>query len=127
MKMLKRNETDFEYLPYKGVSDDILVYDSEDEEAEPETEHTGEFHPVYGDPIACRGNIAPPNGYVNQTFYGEEIRYTHTLAMDNRDNCVKEHGIIRWNGELYDIMAVRPGLNCTLVALKKQTTDGGAL
>ncbi len=124
MRMLKRNATDFEYLPYLGMSDDVLVYDSDDPNAEPETEHTGEFHPLYGDPIACKGNISSPNGYVNQTFYGEEIRYTHTLIMDKSETEISEHGVIRWKGELYDIQAVRPSMNAVNIALKKQTTDG---
>lgn len=123
MQPLRRNVTDFEYLPYEGMSDDVLVYDEDDPNAEPESEHTGEYHPIYGDPVAYKGNISSPNGYVNQTFYGEEIRYTHTLVMAGRDIDIHEHGIIRWKGELYDIQAVRPTLNGMSVALKKQTVN----
>lgn len=126
MRLLKRNVTTFEYLPYLGMNDDVLLYDSDDPEAEPEVEHTGEFKPQYGDPVMCEGNISSPNGYVNQTFYGQDIRYTHTLIMADNDAGINEYGIIRWKGELYDIQAVRPSLNGISVALKKQTTDGGA-
>lgn len=126
MRLLKRNATEFEYLPYMGMNDDVLLYDSDDPEAEPETVHTGEFKPQYGDPVRCEGNISSPNGYVNQTFYGQDIRYTHTLIMTDNTAGINEYGIIRWKGELYDIQAVRPSLNGLSIALKKQTTDGGA-
>ena len=123
MQLLRRNCTEFEYLPYLGVEEELIV-DEDDPTAEPE--HTGEFHPQYGNPVVYRGNISAPSGYTNQTFYGEDIRYTHTLVMDKLDANINEHGLIRWKDELYDIQAVRPSLNGASIALKKQTTDGAA-
>ena len=115
MKLQRRNTTEFEYLPYTGSDTDL----------NDDGEHTGEFHPVYGQPITYRGNISSPSGSTNQTFYGEDIRYTHTLLMDNPKAEINEHGIIRWKGNLYDIQAVRPSLNILSIALKRQTKDNG--
>lgn len=111
MRLLMRNLTRFEYLPWTGMETDL----------NDDGEHTGEFHPEYGDPIEYRGNISSPSGRVNQTFYGMDIRYTHTLVMENPKADIDEYGKIRWKGELYDIVAIRPSLNALAVALRKQT------
>jgi len=113
MKCLRRNMTDFEFLPYSGVETDL----------NDDGEHTGEFHREYGEPIPFRGNISSPSGRENQTFYGEDIRYTHTLVMDDPDAGIDEHGVISWKGNLYDVVAVRPSLNVLSVALKRQTKE----
>lgn len=112
MRLLKRNTKEFEYLPYGGVESDVNEHG----------EHTGERAQEYGDPVKYRGNISSPSGRVNQTFYGEDIRYTHTLVMDNPKVDINEHGQIRYNGELYDIQAVVPSLNSLSIALRKRTT-----
>lgn len=112
MRLLLRNTTEFEYLPYNGIGTDLNEYG----------EHTGEFHTEYGEPKTYRGNISSPSGHTNQTFYGEDIRYTHTLVMD-KNAALDEHGIIRWKGETYEITAVRPSLNGMSVALRRMT-DG---
>lgn len=117
MRLLKRNVTTFEYLPYDGVQSDL----------NDDGEHTGEFHPTYGDPIMLRGNISSPSGRVNQTFYGQDIRYTHTLVMDDPEAEIKEGGLIRWKGNTYDVQAVRPSLNVLSVALKRRTGDDPSL
>ena len=115
MRCLERNKTSFEYLPYNGEESDLNEYG----------EHTGEFHPDYGDPIPYRGNISTPSGRSNQTFYGEDIRYTHTLVMELPKEEISVHGLIRWTGDLYDIQAVRPSINSLTVALRRQTGDYG--
>lgn len=111
MRLLRRNMTKFEYLPPENEASDL----NED------GEHTGEFHPVYGEPVTYRGNISAPNGQTQQQFYGEDIRYTHTLLMHDPKADIREHGLIRWRGETYDIQAVRPSLNVLSVALRRQT------
>ena len=113
MKCLERNKTEFEYLPYSGVESDLNEYG----------EHTGEFHREYGMAIKLKGNISTPSGRVNQTFYGDDIRYTHTLVMDDPNVGIKESGLIRWKGDLYEIQAVRPSLNVISFALQRQTSD----
>lgn len=114
MRCLERNKTDFEYIPLEGPETDL----NED------GEHTGEFHPAYGEPVHYRGNISTPSGRVNQTFYGMDIRYTHTLVMDNPKADIREGGMILWKGEMYDVTAVRPSLNGISIAMRKQTSDG---
>lgn len=111
MRLLKRNMTKFEYFP------------PEDEETDVDAngDHTGDFHPVHGDPITYTGNISVPSGQVQHQFYGEDIRYTHTLLMDDPNVDIKETGLIRWKGNTYDIQAVRPSLNVLSVALRRQT------
>ena len=113
MKCLKRNMTEFEYLPNTHEESDLNS----------DGEHTGDFYPVYGTPIRYEGNISTPSGNTNQTFYGEDIRYTHTLVMDNPDIGIDEYGMIRWKGHSYAIMAIRPSLNSVTIALKRQTDE----
>ena len=113
MKCLKRNMTEFEYLPYTGTDTDLNEYG----------EHTGEFHREYGKAVPYKGNISSPSGHTNQTFYGMNIQYTHTLVMDDPNAKIDEYGVISWKGDLYDITAVRPSINSLSVALKKQTKD----
>ena len=113
MQRLTRNLKTLAYLPYTGVTSDLTD----------NNEHTGEFHRVYGDPVIIKGNISSPSGRISEMFYGQDVRYTHTLVLDGTDTGVTEDGLIRWNGELYDIQAIRPTLNATSVALRKQTTD----
>lgn len=119
MKLLRRNLTKFEYLPYTGNQSDLNE----------SGEHTGEYYPVYGEPVTYRGNIASPTGYAAQTFYGLDIRYSHILVMDKPDADIQETGLVRWRGDLYDIRAVRPSINVLSVALQRQTAnhaeDGG--
>lgn len=111
MKLLKRNLTKFEYLPYDGTETDL----------NDDGEHTGEFHRQYGNPVKYKGNISSPSGRENQTYYGDDIRYTHTLIMDDPNVAINEHGLIRWKGDLYEIEAVKPSLNVFNAALRKQT------
>lgn len=113
MKCLKRNMTEFEYLPYTGTDTDV----------NDDGDHTGEFHRQYGEPIPYKGNISSPSGYTNQTFYGLNIQYTHALVMDDPNAKIDEYGVVRWKGDLYDITAVRPSINSLSIALKKQTKD----
>lgn len=111
MRLLRRNMTKFEYLPPIGVETDLNS----------DGDHTGDFHPVYGDPITYRGNISSPSGQVQHQFYGLDIRYTHTLLMDNPEADINENGLIRWKGNTYDIQAVCPSLNVLSIALRRQT------
>lgn len=111
MRLLRRNTTKFEYLPYTGLETDL----------NDDGEHTGDFRPELGEPIAYRGNISAPSGQTQQQFYGADIRYTHTLVMDNPDVPINEYGVVRWKGEMYDIAAVRKSINVLSVALRKQT------
>ena len=116
MRCLKRNMTQFEYYPYSGTESDL----------NDDGEHTGEYYPLYDDMILYNGNISVPSGRTNQMFYGEDIRYTHTLVMDTPDADINEHGLIRWNDENYDIVAVRPSLNVLSIALRRRTKDNQA-
>ena len=113
MKLLRRNLTGFEYLPYTGVDTDL----NED------GDHTGELRPVYGEAIPMRGNISAPSGNTNQTFYGEDIRYTHTLIMGDMNCGITEHGVILWKGNRYEVTAVRPSINFINIALVRVTGD----
>lgn len=113
MRLLRRNCVNFEYLPRTGNTNDLNE----------NGEHTGEYHPEYGRPIPYRGNISTPNGTTSYQFYGIEARYTHTLVMDDPNAVIREDGVVRWNGELYDVTAVRPSLNGLTAALKKQSVN----
>lgn len=114
MKLLKRNLTDFEYLAPTGNENDV----------DPETGlHTGEPVLEYADPVPYEGNISTANLLANQTFYGEDIRYTHVLLMDDPEAEIHEEGMIRYDGDLYEIRAVRKSLNVLNIALRKLTKN----
>lgn len=113
MKQLRRNTTPFEYLRHTGQESDLNR----------DGEHTGEYHPIYSKPIAYRGSISSPSGHTIHQFYGEDIRYTHTLVMDKPDVDIDEQGLIRWKGHLFEITAVRPSLNAISIALKRLPDD----
>ena len=114
MILLKRNLKEMEYIPYEGESD-----------IDPDTGlHTGEPTLQYGEPIPFLGNISSPSQYVNATFYGDDVRYTHTLSMEPTEEFMPtEHDLIRFSGETYEIRAVRPSLNYLTLALRKQTVN----
>ena len=116
MKLLKRNLTDFEYLPYIGEETDI----------DPVTGlHTGEYtrDGQYGEPEEYEGNISVPSQYAANTLFGRDVRYTHVLLMDDPDVEIDEYGKVLWNGEEYEVRAVRRSLNSVSIALKKETKD----
>ena len=115
MKLLIRNMTEFEYQAPQEAETDLNEYG----------EHTGEFRPVYAEAVTYRGNISAPSGQTEHQFYGEDIRYTHTLVMCDMSVDIKEGGLITWNGHKYDIVAVRPSLNVLSIALRRQTESDG--
>jgi len=115
MKCLRRNMTEFEYYGYTGLDSDL----------NDDGLHTGIWKPVYNDPVTYMGNISSPSGSVIQAFDGIEIRYSHTLVMDDPKLDIKETGYIVWKGNEYDIRAVRPSLNSLLVALEQRIKDNG--
>ena len=119
MRLLQRNLTEFEYIPQ-----------TEETDIDPETGmHTGDFRPVTAEddedaePILYEGNISPASQYANYTLFGTDIRYTHVLLMDDPEVEIDEYGKIKWNGDLYDIRAVRRSLNSVSIALRKQTEN----
>lgn len=119
MRLLQRNLTEFEYIPQ-----------TEETDIDPETGlHTGDFRPVTAEddedaePILYEGNISVASQYATYTLFGTDIRYTHVLVMDDPEVEIDEYGKIRWNGDLYDIRAVRRSLNSVSIALRKQTKD----
>ena len=113
MKLLRRNLIHVQYLPWTGKESDL----NEDQV------HSGEFYPIYGDPIPYSGNFSVPSGNTNPTFYGSDIRYTHVLLIENPKADINEFGLFRINGKLYEIRAVRPSLNGLSIALRKTTGD----
>lgn len=113
MHTLRRNETEFEYLPPDGETSDL----------NDDGEHTGEFYPIPADPVPMRGNISMPSGTTSQNFFGTDTRYTHVLVMDDPDADISELGMIHWKGSLYEIRAVRPSINTLSIALRKKTAN----
>ena len=114
MRLQKSNCTTFTYRPFLGETD-----------IDDDGYHTGEFIPSYGEGIEYYGNINPPGGMAQQTLFGIDTRYTHVLLMDNVKADIREDGIIEWNGNEYDIRAIRPSLNVLSIALRKRTSNHG--
>ena len=114
MKTLKRNQRDFEYIPLLSVGTDVNG----------DGDHTGDYsEPTYGTPIWYAGNISVPSGQSVHTFYGEDIRYTHVLVMDKPEEEFNEYGLVRFEGKMYEIKAVRPTINSFSAALRQMTPD----
>ena len=113
MKLLRRNTVEFQYYKNTGLSSDM----------DGDGFHTGEFHPVFADPVTYRGTLSTPTGNAIQAFDGLEIRYSHTMVMDDPDADIEETGEIECNGKRYDIKAVRPSLNFLLIALQEKLRE----
>lgn len=114
MKTLRRNQRDFEYIPFNDRGTDVNA----------DGDHTGNYdEPSYGTPIPYAGNISVPSGQAVNMFYGREIRYSHVLVMDKPDHEFNELGVIRWNGKLYEIKAVQESINSFSAALREMSPD----
>lgn len=112
MKLCRRNTTVFDYQAYLGEEEKLL-----------NGLHTGNTKPRYADPVPYRGNISAPSGSVVNSLFGQDIRYTHVLVMDDPNADIAENGLVRWKDSEYDITAVRPSINVLTVALKKRTKN----
>lgn len=117
MPLLRLNTVEFEYLPKAESLTDVNEFG----------EHTGDFTERYGKPVKYRGNISVPSGYDTQNLFGTDTRYSHVLVMRNPDTDIRETGMIRYNGELYEIRSVKPSINQFSAALRKKTSDEGGL
>lgn len=112
MKLLRRNTTEFAYYPNVGETSDVV-----------NGIHTGEFMPIYGNPVYYRGNISAPAGNATDNLFGINLHYTHVLLMDDVKADIKEDGLIEWKDDMYEIKAVSPTINVLAIALKKQTKN----
>lgn len=115
MKLQRRNTVLFQYKPVTGQEERLL-----------NGMHTGNYDPVYGDPVMYRGNISVPSGFATDNLFGVNTQYTHVLVMDKPDADIAESGLIEWNGDKYDVEAVRKSINVLSVALKKRTANHAA-
>lgn len=113
MRVLRRNTVLFCYMANTGEEAEVIK----------DGKHTGNYEPVYADPVQYRGNISAPSGFATDNLFGVNTRYTHVLVMDNPRADIKEDGLIEWNGAEYEVKAVRPSLNVLAVALKKRTAN----
>lgn len=111
MKLLRRNTVPFVYRPYAGEAYDVTAADP------------GDYRPSYGDPVSYRGNISPPDGLVTDNLFGLGVNYSHVLVMDDPNADIDEYGIVEWNDESYDVIAVRRSLNVLSVALRQRTAN----
>ena len=114
MKLLKRNKTRFSYRAYKDSDERRDGYDR----------HTGTYDPVYAEPVEYSGCIGLPSGNSQYTFSGVTQEYTHVMLMDDMNADIREAGLIDWNGDTYQITAVRKSENVLSAALKTLATSG---
>lgn len=112
MKLLRRNTVLFRYRARTG-----------EEETLKDGLHAGNYSPTYGDPVRYRGNISAPSGFATDNLFGVNTQYTHVLLMDDPKAKIAEDGLIYWNGDVYEVQAVRPSINVLAVALKKRTVN----
>ena len=115
MRLARRNTTLFDYYAFNGQTT------GRDENGF----YTGEPALSYATPVTLRGTISAPSGSVVQALDGLEEAYTNTLVMDTPNTGIKEDGLICWNGEYYAVVAVRPSINFTLIALRKKIVNHG--
>jgi hypothetical protein len=69
--------------------------------------------------VPYRGTIDLPNGHISKELFGIDTDYTHVVILDRRDADIKEQGRIDWEGNTYQIQAVRKSLNFMSLAIKK--------
>lgn len=112
MRLLRRNTTTFSYRAYTGQAETMNG-----------TLHTGEYAATYANPVTYRGNISSPTGSAASQLFGLNVQYSHVLLMDKPDADITEHGLIDWNGDTYEITAVRKSFNVLSVGLKKLTKN----
>lgn len=112
MRLLKRNTTVFEYRAYIGETEVLS-----------EGMHTGNYQPAYANAVEYRGNISAPSGFVTDQLFGVDTKYTHVLLLDDPNADISEEGLIDWEGDTYEVRAVRPSLNVLSVALRKRTRN----
>ena len=110
MRILRRNSTVFRYMAQTGTQEVLK-----------DGKHTGQYEITYSAPVEYRGNVSLPNGTATDNLCGLNTPYTYVLLMDNPKANIRETGLIEWQGDLYEITAVRPSLNVLSVALKKRT------
>ena len=113
MKMLRRNCVKFTYEKNLGMSDYDPIAG----------EYTGEHTVRYDEPVTYYGNISTATGYAQITMFGVNPDYTHVILLDDPKADIQETGLIRYNGEAYEVMAVRPSLNVLALAVKRMTRD----
>lgn len=113
MRTLRRNTVRFQYKANTGEETEVTRGDM----------HTGEYDPVYADPVEYRGNISAPSGVAQANLFGINTPYTHVLVMDDPKADIREDGLVVWNGDEYEVRAVRPSLNVLNVALRKRTKN----
>ena len=113
MRTQRRNTVRFQYKANTGEETEVTRSDM----------HTGEYEPVYADPVEYRGNISAPSGVAQANLFGLNTPYTHVLVMDDPKAQIKEDGLVVWNGDEYEVKAVRPSLNVLSVALRKRTKN----
>ena len=110
MRLLRRNTTKFLYRKNLGEREKLV-----------DGYHSGTFETAYDNPVEYRGNISPANGVATTNLFGTNVNYTHTLLMDKPDADIDEYGVVEWNGNQYDVTAVRRSLNVFQAALKQRT------
>lgn len=112
MRLLRRNTTKFLYRAYAGQ-----------EEVLEDGLHTGRFEPAYLTGVQYRGTINRPEGFSTDNLFGINTNYTHILLMDKPNTLIEETGLIDWNGNTYEIVAVRKSINVLSVGLRQRTKN----
>jgi len=113
LPLQKINLTQFWYRPFVGKREKLTDLGR----------HTGTYDVEYGDPVEYEGQITIPYGTATARMFGLDANYTHVLTMEDPETDITEHGQIEWKGDIYDITAVRPSLNCLTVGLRKRTKN----
>lgn len=113
MRLLRINLTEFSYRAYVGKTERLTEAGR----------HTGTYDNEYAPGVPYEGQITIPSGMTNPRMFGLDANYTHILTMEDPETDIKEQGLIDWNGDEYEITAVRPSINYLSVALKKRTRN----
>lgn len=115
MRLLRRNTVEFSYRKRTGETETMVG-----------NMHTGEMKATYAEPVTYRGNISSPAGFATDQLFGLNTNYTHVVLLDDPKADITEDGLIDWDGDTYEIKAVRPSLNVLAIALKKKTKNNAA-
>ena len=77
MRCLQRNKTPFYYAPFVS------------------RERVGNgYKPVYGDPVAMRGNISPATGSTSVEQFGNNVEYDKVIVIDDPNCPIDENSIL---------------------------------
>ena len=120
MKTLERNKRSFWYALYQDAEEIIDEYGN----------GTGDYKPIYSDPVQMYANISPATGYSQTEQFGNLDSYDKVIVTDWLDCPIDENAVLFIDKEpehnteddlMYDyiVMRVAKSINSISIAVRK--------